>query len=77
MKQHMSKEEKAQAKRSCYSCQEREHMAHSCPLGEILSLFQLIILTWLEKMVMVPLWLLLQNILLLILRHRLSMLHRT
>ena len=34
-KHHMSKEEKAQAKRKCYSCQERGHMAHSCPLGDI------------------------------------------
>ncbi|KAG0550565.1 hypothetical protein BDA96_01G349300 [Sorghum bicolor] len=32
-KQHMSKEEKAQSKRSCYLCRERGHMAHSCPLG--------------------------------------------
>ncbi|KAG0538238.1 hypothetical protein BDA96_03G218100 [Sorghum bicolor] len=32
-KQHMSKEEKAQSKRSCYLCREREHMAYSCPLG--------------------------------------------
>ncbi|KAG0532082.1 hypothetical protein BDA96_04G077300 [Sorghum bicolor] len=32
-KQHMSKEEKAQSKRSCYLCGERGHMAHSCPLG--------------------------------------------
>ena len=31
----MSKEEKAQSKRKCYSCQERGHMAHSCPLGNI------------------------------------------
>jgi hypothetical protein len=29
----MSKEEKAQSKRRCYSCRERGHMAHSCPLG--------------------------------------------
>jgi hypothetical protein len=29
----MSNEEKAQAKRRCYSCRERGHMAHSCPLG--------------------------------------------
>ena len=29
----MSKEEKAQAKRRCYSYRERGHMAHSCPLG--------------------------------------------
>jgi hypothetical protein len=29
----MSKEEKAQSKRVCYSCQEREHMANSCPIG--------------------------------------------
>ena len=29
----MSKEEKAQSKRSCYSCRERGHMANSCPLG--------------------------------------------
>ena len=29
----MSKEEKAQAKRKCYSCRERGHMANSCPLG--------------------------------------------
>ena len=34
-KHHMSKEEKAQSKRVCYSCREREHMAHSCPLGKI------------------------------------------
>jgi hypothetical protein len=27
-KQHMSKEENAQLKRVCYSCQERGHMAH-------------------------------------------------
>ncbi|OQU75618.1 hypothetical protein SORBI_3K044419 [Sorghum bicolor] len=32
-KQHMSKEEKTQLKRSCYLCRERGHMAHSCPLG--------------------------------------------
>ncbi|KAG0525211.1 hypothetical protein BDA96_06G036200 [Sorghum bicolor] len=32
-KQHMSKEEKAQSKRSCYLCRERGHMAYSCPLG--------------------------------------------
>ncbi|KAG0529648.1 hypothetical protein BDA96_05G116100, partial [Sorghum bicolor] len=32
-KQHMSKEEKAQSKRSCYLCRERGHMAHSCLLG--------------------------------------------
>ncbi|OQU77696.1 hypothetical protein SORBI_3009G088550 [Sorghum bicolor] len=32
-KQHMSKEEKAQSKISCYLCRERGHMAHSCPLG--------------------------------------------
>ena len=31
----MSKEEKARAKRKCYSCQERGHMAHSCRLGDI------------------------------------------
>jgi hypothetical protein len=29
----MSNEEKAQSKRKCYSCWERGHMAHSCPLG--------------------------------------------
>jgi hypothetical protein len=29
----MSKEEKAQSKRKCYSCWERGHIAHSCPLG--------------------------------------------
>ena len=28
----MSKEEKAQSNRKCYSCQEMGHMAH-CPLG--------------------------------------------
>ena len=32
-KHHMSKEEKGQTKRVCYSCRERGHMAHSCPLG--------------------------------------------
>ena len=32
-KQHMSKEEKAQSKRSCYLCREKGHMARSCPLG--------------------------------------------
>ena len=32
-KHNMSKEEKAQSKRKCYSCRERGHMAHSCPLG--------------------------------------------
>jgi hypothetical protein len=32
-KHHMSKEEKAQSKRKCYSCRERGHMANSCPLG--------------------------------------------
>jgi hypothetical protein len=31
----MSNEEKAQSKRRCYSCRERGHMAHSCPLGNI------------------------------------------
>jgi hypothetical protein len=31
----MGKEEKAQSKRKCYSCQERGQMAHSCPLGNI------------------------------------------
>ena len=31
----MSKEEKTQAKRKCYSCRERGHMAYSCPLGDI------------------------------------------
>jgi hypothetical protein len=34
-KHHMSNEEKAQSKRRCYSCRERGHMAHSCPLGNI------------------------------------------
>jgi hypothetical protein len=29
----LSKEEKAQLKRKCYSCQERGHTANSCPLG--------------------------------------------
>jgi hypothetical protein len=29
----MGKEEKTQSKRKCYSCRERRHMAHSCPLG--------------------------------------------
>ena len=29
----MSKEENAQSKRKCYSCQERRHMSHSFPLG--------------------------------------------
>jgi hypothetical protein len=29
----MSNEEKAQSKRKCYSCRERGHMAHSCPLS--------------------------------------------
>ena len=29
----MSKEERAQSKRNCYSCRERGHMANSCPLG--------------------------------------------
>jgi hypothetical protein len=33
-KHNMSKEEKAQVKRICYSCRERGHMTHSCPLGE-------------------------------------------
>ena len=28
----MSKEEKSQSKRVCYSCWEMGHMAHSCPL---------------------------------------------
>jgi hypothetical protein len=32
-KQHIRKEEKVQAKRVCYSCRERGHMANSCPLG--------------------------------------------
>ena len=32
-KQYMSKEDKAQSKRVCYSCRERGHMAHSCLLG--------------------------------------------
>jgi hypothetical protein len=29
----MSNEDKAQSKRKCYSCQERGHIAHSCPIG--------------------------------------------
>jgi proline racemase len=33
-KQHMSKEEKAQSKRSCYLCRERGHMANLCSPGE-------------------------------------------
>jgi 2-oxoglutarate dehydrogenase complex dehydrogenase (E1) component-like enzyme len=32
-KQHMSKKEKAQSKRVCYSYRKRGHMANSCPLG--------------------------------------------
>ncbi|OQU76389.1 hypothetical protein SORBI_3010G140750 [Sorghum bicolor] len=36
-KQHMSKEENAQSKRSCYLCRERGHMAHSCPLGMLMA----------------------------------------
>ena len=32
-KHHMSKEEKAQSKRKCYSYQKMGHMEHSCPLG--------------------------------------------
>ena len=32
-KQHMSKKEKAQSKRVCYSCRKRRHMAYSCPIG--------------------------------------------
>ncbi|OQU83428.1 hypothetical protein SORBI_3005G113101 [Sorghum bicolor] len=32
-KRHMSKEEKAQSKISCYLCRKRGHMAYSCPLG--------------------------------------------
>ena len=32
-KQQMSKQEKAQSKRSCYLCRERGHMVNSCPLG--------------------------------------------
>jgi hypothetical protein len=31
-KHHMSKEEEAQTKSVCYSCRERGHMTHSCPL---------------------------------------------
>ena len=31
----MSKEEKAQSKKKCYSCREKGHMAHSCPQGDI------------------------------------------
>ena len=31
----MSKEEKAQSKRKCYSCREMGHMANSCPLDNI------------------------------------------
>ena len=33
-KHNMSKEEKAQSRRKCYSCRETWHMAHSCPLGD-------------------------------------------
>jgi hypothetical protein len=33
-KQQIRKEEKVKLKRVCYSCRERGHMAHSCPLGE-------------------------------------------
>ena len=54
-KHRMSKEEKAQSKRKCYSCQERGHMSNSCPLGNTSKLFQLMIVLCLERMVMVPL----------------------
>jgi len=58
-KHQMSKKEKAQQKRRCYLCRKRGHMANSCPLGNILSLFQLMQILCLERMVMVPHWLLL------------------
>ena len=73
-KHHMSKEEKAQAKRKCYSCRKRGHMAHSCPLGDISKPTSIVDNNVLRKDGMVPLWLLLQNIPLLILRRCLSML---
>ena len=34
-KHHMSKEEKAQSKRKCYSYRKKGHMSHSCLLGNI------------------------------------------
>ena len=58
-KHHMSKEEKAQSKRKCYSCQERGHMAHSCPLGNISKPISIVDNNVLRKDGMVPLWLLL------------------
>jgi hypothetical protein len=74
-KHHMSKEEKAQTKRKCYSYRKRGHMAHSCPLDNIRKLI-LIDDNIVLRMVMVPIWLLLQNIPL-ILSLCLSMLHLT
>jgi hypothetical protein len=73
-KHNMSKEEKAQAKRMCYSCRKRDTWHIHIPKVRILSLVQLMILICLERMAMVPLWLQLQNIPLLILRLCLSML---
>ena len=55
-KHHMSKEEKAQSKRKCYSYKKRGHVAHSCPVGNN-SMSQLLIITCLERMAMVPHWL--------------------
>jgi hypothetical protein len=48
-KQHMSKEEKAQSKRSCYLCRERGHMAHSCPLGNNSKLISIVDTNMLRK----------------------------
>jgi hypothetical protein len=76
-KHHMSKEEKAQSKRKCYSYRERGHMAHSCLLGNNSKPISIDDNDVLRKDGMVPHWLQLQNIPLLILRHCLCMLHLT
>jgi hypothetical protein len=67
-KHHMSKEEKVQAKRMCYSYRERGHIAHSCLLGNDSKPISIDDIMCLERMAMVPHWLQLQNIPLFILR---------
>ena len=70
---HVSKEEKAQSKRKCYSCRERGHLAHSYPLGNSSKPISIVDNNMLKKDGMIPHQLQLQNIPLLILRLCLSM----
>jgi hypothetical protein len=76
-KHHMSKEEKAQSKRKCYSCRERGHMGNSCPLGNTPKPISINDDSMLRKNGNDTSMVVIANILLLILRLCLSMLHLT